>query len=112
MKIQENGPWTVSDWREGRIAIQSDDFHFDAALEVSGDFESLDVKRAYAEEVCLRLNTTNPVSMEIADAITFLKQHSEWLRVNRDIIPGGIQYRRQFDEAVNTLVAVRSSGSV
>lgn len=112
MKIQENGPWTVSDWRDGRIAIQSDDFHFDAALEVSGDFESLDVKRAYAEEMCLRLNTTNPVSMEVADAITFLKQHSKWLRANWENIPDGRAYNRRFDEAVNTLVAVSSSGSV
>lgn len=60
MHIQENGPWIVSDWREGRIAIQSDDFHFDAALEVTGDFVSPEVKRAYAEEICRRLNTTNP----------------------------------------------------
>lgn len=60
MTIQENGPWSVSKWQDDRVAIQSNDFYFDAALEVSGDFVSYDLKLAYAEEICRRLNLTNP----------------------------------------------------
>ncbi len=59
MDIKEKGSWVVSDWRNSRIAIQSDDFEFDAALEVSGNFESVEMKRAYAEEICRRLNAAN-----------------------------------------------------
>jgi hypothetical protein len=54
--VTEKGPWHVSDWGEGRLAIQSDDFTHDVALEVSGDFGSPELKRAHAEEITRRLN--------------------------------------------------------
>lgn len=61
MEVRENGPWFVNNWSNGRIVIQSDHFHHDAALEISGDFGgSQEVKRAYAEEICRRLNAMNP----------------------------------------------------
>jgi hypothetical protein len=61
MEIRENGPWFVDQWRSGRIVIQSHDFHFDAALEVSGNFGDSETRRAYAEEICRRLNAMNPL---------------------------------------------------
>lgn len=56
----EGGPrsqFTVDDWDGGRIAIQDADFTFDAALEVTGDFEDRADKREYAERLCAILNT-------------------------------------------------------
>ena len=63
VEIRENGPWAVDVWRNGAIVLQSDDFHHDVALEISGDFGSPEIKRAYAEEVCRRLNAANPVNV-------------------------------------------------
>lgn len=60
MKMRENGPWAVDIWRNGIMVIQSQDFHHDAALEISGDFGTPEVKREYAEEICRRLNAMNP----------------------------------------------------
>lgn len=60
MNIQENGPWSVDVWSNNRVVLQSQDFYFDAALEISGDFGSQETKMAYAEEVCRRLNAMNP----------------------------------------------------
>lgn len=60
MKIRERGPWMVDEWSNGVLVLQSQDFHHDAALEISGDFGSPEIKRAYAEEICRRLNLTNP----------------------------------------------------
>ncbi len=56
LDIQESGPWTVDQFSDGRIVIQSQDFRHDAALELSGDFETQKMKRAYAEEIARRLN--------------------------------------------------------
>lgn len=64
LEMRENGPWEVNDWGGGRLVLQSQDFHHDAALEISGDFGSLEIKRAYATEICRRLNMTNPVSTD------------------------------------------------
>lgn len=61
MKMQENGHWTVDEWSNGRLVLQSQYFHHDAALEISGDFGTPDIKKAYADEVCRRLNAMNPV---------------------------------------------------
>lgn len=54
--VTEKGPWQVSDWGRGRIALQSDDFTHDAALELSGDFGTPEQKRAHADEIVRRLN--------------------------------------------------------
>lgn len=59
-EIRENGPWKVDEWDGGRLVLQSQDFHHDAALEVSGDFGSPELKKAYADEICRRLNAMNP----------------------------------------------------
>lgn len=60
MSAQENGPWEVDNWPNGRMVLQSRDFRHDAALEISGDFGTPEVKREYAEEICRRLNAMNP----------------------------------------------------
>jgi hypothetical protein len=62
--VTEKGPWQVNDWGQGRIVIQSDDFTHDVALEVSGDFGSLLLERAHAEEIARRLNA-HPVTVEV-----------------------------------------------
>lgn len=60
MDMRENGPWTVDEWSDGKLALQSQDFHHDAALLISGDFGTPEIKRAYADEICRRLNAMNP----------------------------------------------------
>lgn len=55
--VTEKGPWMVNDWGQGRFVIQSQDFTHDVALEISGDFGSLELERAHAEEIARRLNT-------------------------------------------------------
>jgi hypothetical protein len=54
--VTEKGPWSVSDWGQGRIVIQSNDFTHDVALEISGDFGSVEREIAHAEEIARRLN--------------------------------------------------------
>lgn len=66
--VLERGPWVVEERRDGRLALQSQDFRFDAALEISGDFGTPEVKRAYADEICRRLNAGNPSSASDASA--------------------------------------------
>jgi hypothetical protein len=39
-----------------RIYIDDDDFHWDALLRVSGDFESCEEKKRYAQAICDVLN--------------------------------------------------------
>lgn len=58
--VQESGSWKVDEWPNGKLVLQSDDFTHDVALEISGDFESYEQKREYAEEIARRLNSTNP----------------------------------------------------
>jgi hypothetical protein len=60
MEVRENGPWTVDEWSGGRLVLQSDDLHHDAALEISGDFGSPEEKLTYANEIARRLNAMNP----------------------------------------------------
>lgn len=62
-ELQEDaGPWVVDFWKPkhegGRktVVLQSDFFHYDAALEVSGDFGTFEEKVAYAQRLCDRLN--------------------------------------------------------
>lgn len=38
------------------VSIHDDDFHWDAALRVSGDFENIEEKRRYAHAVAQALN--------------------------------------------------------
>lgn len=60
--IIDEGHWTVSKWPPRKdskapvIVIESDDFHYDAALEVSGDFGTLERKIEYAQYICDILN--------------------------------------------------------
>jgi hypothetical protein len=54
--VTEKGPWQVNDWGHGRIVIQSNDFTHDVALEISGDFGSVEREIAHAEEIARRLN--------------------------------------------------------
>lgn len=68
--VTEKGPWQVDDWGQGRIVIQSDDFTHDVALEISGDFGSVEREIAYAEEIARRLNAyrVRPYSDAVAAA--------------------------------------------
>jgi len=58
----EKGPWTVDEWSpksEGgpkRVVLQSDDFHHDAALEITGDFFDHELKLQYAHRLAARMN--------------------------------------------------------
>ena len=56
------GPWFVDKWGDGKLAIQSEDFVYDAALLLSGDFESQDQKFAYALKVSDTLNLMNAIT--------------------------------------------------
>jgi hypothetical protein len=62
MKMRENGPWTADEWDDGVLVLQSKDYHHDAALKITGDFSSPEVKRKYIEEICARMNAANPMS--------------------------------------------------
>jgi hypothetical protein len=55
-EVIDRGPWCLSDWGNGRIAIQSDDFTHDVALEISGDFGDPALKRAHAQKIADTLN--------------------------------------------------------
>lgn len=59
-EVRELGPWVVVERSGGRVDLQSEDFHFDATLTISGDFGTPEIKRAYADEICHRLNSCNP----------------------------------------------------
>lgn len=52
----DRGPWVVSSWRNGRVAIQSVEGVEDAALEVSGNFAGVEDRTAYANKLCSWLN--------------------------------------------------------
>lgn len=61
IEISERGPWSVDIWKSSnggspRVILQSDDFTHDAALEISGDFISLDQKVKYARLLATRMN--------------------------------------------------------
>lgn len=62
MTVLDKGPWHVNQWSpktEGgrpRVVLQSDDFTYDAALEISGDFGDLETLLKYAEELAKRMN--------------------------------------------------------
>lgn len=48
----DKGPWKAEVWKRATgniMVIQSDDFEHDVALEISGDFEDWDQRKAYAE---------------------------------------------------------------
>jgi hypothetical protein len=58
-KIIEKGPFRGRAWATGgsvKIVIASDDFTHDVVLEVHGDFESIEEKQRYANEIARRLN--------------------------------------------------------
>lgn len=55
MQIKENGPWLAIE-EKGDVFVESEDFTHDVRLYVNGDFESLDQRLAYAEEIARRLN--------------------------------------------------------
>lgn len=55
----DRGPWKVTVWtrKAGRVVVlQSDDFHHDVALEISGDFGRWEDRMAYAEWLANKLN--------------------------------------------------------
>lgn len=55
---KDRGPWKAEVWKreKGDVAIlQSDDFHHDVSLEITGDFADFDSRMRYAEWLALRL---------------------------------------------------------
>lgn len=56
MAITENGQWSVDEWSDGQVVVQSSDFTHDVALKVAGDFRSYAQKIEYAQEIADRLN--------------------------------------------------------
>lgn len=54
-QVRENGPFTAENWR-GEIVVQSEDFHHDVTLKISGDFGDPGVKLAYAQHLAEILN--------------------------------------------------------
>lgn len=55
--VGESGEWSVNEWTNGALALQSSDFTHDVALEISGDFETKEQYRAYADMIAERLNS-------------------------------------------------------
>lgn len=53
-ELHVNGPLSVSE--DGR-AIESDDFTHDVVLRVTGDFYNDEQRKAYAENLAMKLNT-------------------------------------------------------
>lgn len=52
MDERDAGPWKVETWHctTGRvIVLQSDDFHHDVALEITGDFATWEQRMGYAK---------------------------------------------------------------
>jgi len=70
--IKEDGIWTIGVYPDTdrpenlNVYINSDDFTHDVMLCVNGDFESLEQKKAYAEEIAKRLNYYN---LEIVESL-------------------------------------------
>ena len=56
MQSPDAGPWMVDTWSGGEIVLQSDDFKYDVALKISGDFGGHDIKMKYAQELCAFMN--------------------------------------------------------
>lgn len=55
--VQEDGPWEFGfDVTKGKAYVDSQDFHYDARLHISGDFGGTDEVLAYAKEIARRLN--------------------------------------------------------
>lgn len=80
-EIQESGPFRPYCDDNGRlIGLISDDFHHDAALEISGDFEDEDTKRAYIEEIARRLNgyAPEPDEARVERVATTLALYGVW----------------------------------
>lgn len=51
---RDRGPWTAQVWHSRAkggdyVVIQSDDFHHDVALQVTGDFSDIESCHRYAE---------------------------------------------------------------
>lgn len=60
MRIEEQGPWLATR-EDNNVFIESEDFTHDVRLYVDGDFESIDQRMAYAEEIARRLNVWKPI---------------------------------------------------
>jgi hypothetical protein len=60
----ENGPWYATEWFDGRVVIQSDDFTHDVALIVTGDFEDDEQRKAYARMIAERLSAATVPAKE------------------------------------------------
>jgi hypothetical protein len=55
---KDTGIWSVDEWRNDVIVLQSSDFTHDVALKISGDFETKEQRIAYAHSIAARLNET------------------------------------------------------
>jgi hypothetical protein len=67
-RLSERGPWKVAQWPRAVIALESDDFRLDAALEISGDFRTHDEMMQYAEALAAALNSAMPLKFKDGDS--------------------------------------------
>lgn len=70
----DSGPWTVGTTANpesaiDRVYVESDDFHHDARLYISGDFVSDNQRVAYANMIADRLNTERQLYGSYGDAL-------------------------------------------
>jgi hypothetical protein len=57
----DQGPWSVDVWEhDGKkfVVLQSNDFHHDVALKISGDFGAIEKEIQYANLLCEQLNSS------------------------------------------------------
>lgn len=61
----DKGPWWVGVTSDGksRCFIQSEDFNHDVRLYVDGDFDCLEDKLEYAEQIAQQLNSTRTLTV-------------------------------------------------
>jgi hypothetical protein len=70
--IADEGPWQVDVWKpvesdkdkRSRVVLQSHQFQHDVALIVTGDFEDMAQRMAYAEALAKQLNESTKLLME------------------------------------------------
>jgi len=60
LEISETGPWSVtvgkSEAGTPKVCLQSDDFHHDVALYITGDFYDIAQRIEYAKRLADRMN--------------------------------------------------------
>ena len=66
LAVREDGPWEARATTDMGWVVESDDFHHDVSLRISGDFGCQWAREAYARELARRLNDSHPESRKRA----------------------------------------------